>query len=63
MFPSHDRGTLCWLFVIAYYITDIIQKFIEKKYREVYTKEKKPNILIEYIKAKKEKYCPRIEFE
>ena len=26
-------------------------------------KEKKPNIFIEFIKAKKEKVCPIIEFE
>ncbi len=50
------------IFVIGiHYINKYIISKIPK--REKQQKEKKPNILIEYLKAKKQKICPLIEFE
>ena len=43
---------------IAYFLFEVIPKCIPR--RKPREKKKKPNILIEYIKAKKQKICPQI---
>lgn len=54
-----DIGVI--LLISIHYIDKYILSKIPK--RETQYKEKKPNILIEYLKAKKKKICPLIEFE
>lgn len=43
--------------------TEDLIRHTKWKRKSLEPKEKKPNLLIEYIKAKKEKMCPIIEFE
>lgn len=51
--------------LVLFISINCIDKYILSKIpkRETQYKEKKPNILIEYLKAKKKKICPLIEFE
>ena len=52
-------GLTSWLLlviILIVYIGSLFEKRVQKK-------EKKPNILGEYLKARKNKYCPIIEWE
>lgn len=44
-------------------ISPYLPKWEKKEKKEKIKKEKGPNILLEYLKAKKQKICPIIEFE
>ena len=54
---------LCVFAIVAAvaYIGHLISS--KKENRKSIAKEKKPSIIIEYIKAKKNKHCPMIEWE
>jgi hypothetical protein len=52
-------GNILWLFTIIVFISwaaIILLQKIEKS-------EKRPSIILEYFKAKKNKYCPKIEWK
>jgi hypothetical protein len=54
-------GILGWVIAFGILISSMVSSY-QKKHKTK-QKEKRPNILIEYIKAKKNKYCPIIEWE
>ena len=61
-------GLLLWAFVLFAYleekysvITNLHEKWEDRSIRKEY-KEKDPNIFFEWLKAKKSKVCPMLEF-
>jgi uncharacterized membrane protein len=54
-------GGIGWFLVLIGIAYGIEQKIRER--RKGKQKQKRPNIFVEYIKAKKNKYCPIIEWE
>lgn len=53
------------VFSMVYFFKEILPKWLPKKEKKYWSEktEKKPNIVIEYIKAKKKKLCPMIEWQ
>ena len=73
MFMSCGIGFMLWFVAIIFGIIEGIKKIKRYRYNKKREKqyddegnriivEKKPNIILEFIKAKKEKYCPKIEW-
>jgi hypothetical protein len=61
LLPKSFKGEIPWIPTYIYkYFPEWKAK--EKKYRKM-SKPKQPNILVEYIKAKKSKWCPLLELE
>lgn len=58
-------GLIIWGVAAVMYLLTVFPKqvaeWLNKKYPGETTIEKKPNILVEYIKAKKAKFCPIVE--
>lgn len=62
LLPASIKGDIPWIpTYISKYFPEWKSK--EKKYRKMSEPEKQPNILVQYIKAKKSKWCPLIELE
>ena len=61
LLPKSIKGCIPWVpAYISKYFPEWKRK--EKKYRKM-SKPEQPNILVEYIKAKKAKWCPLLELE
>lgn len=60
--PQSIRGNIPW---IPIYVSKYFPEWEAKeiKCRKVSKPEKQPNILVQYLKAKKSKWCPLIELE
>ncbi len=50
-------GGIVWLVIFIIFIWWVTDKFTEKK------KDKSPNILVEFVKATYNKYCPKLEWK
>ena len=53
---------ISWLFLTSVIITPSAAIYYLRR-RDISTEIPTPNILVEFIKAKKNKYCPMIDFE
>lgn len=52
----------CVVFGLTYLISKLFEKWKERKYNR-YPEEPKTNIIVEMVKAKYHKYCPKIDWK